>query len=210
MNCPVLKQVWITRDNIIGIHPDVVDIAKLADADYLLPPRGVDDCQIEILETLLAVAPIVTSKFRGKDAVIAGFRSYAIVQSIRSKTSKTIEFPVWRITSRTNLKMRREIAACDTFFRPLIHTLGPSPAGQLGTTWMSLSSLPRTTIEGIEDDPDKMELMGQWLKKVMKNTHSAKTLAAMMNVSRNTLLPSSRMETQPGKKCGSRSTGKAQ
>ena len=154
------KLISLNIGDINGIHPDVSEIARLADMDHLINPlclRGA--CPDEILRHLV-LNPIIVSEKSGKCFVVSGFRSYQVALSSLIDQN---EIPVLNI-GRSSPSERRNWAASAVFLSSLVGSLGKGAAGTVGETWLQLQQIHQSWQENLFLDCKGLRSLARTLK----------------------------------------------
>jgi len=132
---PRLASIYVCDLN--GIHPDVSDIARLADMNQLVSPLCLNGSSPKEVIRYLLLNPIVVSKKTEKYFVVAGFRGYQVALASLPSRQK---IPVLDI-GRSSPSERLNWAASSVLLSPLVGSLGKGAAGIIGATWMKLQDM---------------------------------------------------------------------
>ena len=163
----------------VSVHPDVAEIARLADARYLcsdlsaLTPLAV--------RALATVHPIIAVPSRREYRLMAGLRTWQIVRTVLPSGS---DLRILVIRARIDADAARALALLDVMVHPMLFSLDRTGARQLDEMLRALTPSYARMAPG---RPANAERVPGPLSGFFREFRSTVTLAAMLGVAPSTL-----------------------
>ncbi len=169
---------------IVGLHPQVRDLAPLSDVDHLL--RDPDDLSVQGAMIQAITVPIICKKSKNSYRVVGGFRTFQLLSKYFSEDTKT-KIPVLAFAGGTaeQLKMIAQYSIAGV---PLVNCLGTRAPRQIGKVVLETNPQIRQSKRGrlskSEEFPENASIFQTFFPKVT----SPSGLANLMGVKPDVIL----------------------
>ena len=136
--CHYFEHNVLPVDEVQCCHPDVYEIAKMADGPWLASANRFTEFSETFLLDMLVNFPITCVEIRSKYHVIGGFRSWNVTMAYYKKHEQNICIPVQVIRRKMNARQRVDFAMSSVFFPLLSHSLGANGQEYIGHLWLTI------------------------------------------------------------------------